>query len=426
MDYAKLTAQARQATEELLQAAHLETGDIFVVGCSSSEIMGGRIGKDSSMEAAAAVLAGVLPPLQEQGVYLAAQCCEHLNRSIVIEREVAKANGYQIVSAIPQPHAGGSWATNCWQRFNDPVLVEEVRAAAGMDIGGTLIGMHLRRVAVPVRLSMDHIGQAILLCARTRPPFIGGSRAVYSQEGSAMIPEAQKQQMAEAVAKIRETMAAAAKAAGRDPAEVRLCAACKTRTVEEVRYSADLPIDLFGENHVQELVEKTDANAYNGKPGHFIGHLQTNKVNKVVGRAALIQSVDSTRLLDKIDAAAARLGLVQDILVEINIGEEASKSGVDADSLFPLLEAAAAREHIRLRGLMAIPPADADDTETRRFFAQMRELLARADARHYDRAQMDILSMGMSHDYAAAIAEGATIVRVGTAIYGARDYSKKA
>ena len=182
VDYAKLTAQARQATEELLQAAHLETGDIFVVGCSSSEIMGGHIGKDSSMEAAAAVLAGVLPPLQEQGVYLAAQCCEHLNRAIVIERTVARANGYQIVAAIPQPHAGGSWATNCWRTFNDPVLVEEVKAAAGMDIGGTLIGMHLRRVAVPVRLSMDHIGQAILLCARTRPPFIGGSRAVYSQE----------------------------------------------------------------------------------------------------------------------------------------------------------------------------------------------------------------------------------------------------
>ena len=182
MDYAKLTAQARQATEELLEAAHLETGDIFVVGCSSSEIMGGHIGKDSSMEAAAAVLAGVLPPLQEQGVYLAAQCCEHLNRAIVIERTVARANGYQIVAAIPQPHAGGSWATNCWRTFNDPVLVEEVKAAAGMDIGGTLIGMHLRRVAVPVRLSMNRIGQAILLCARTRPPFIGGSRGVYSQE----------------------------------------------------------------------------------------------------------------------------------------------------------------------------------------------------------------------------------------------------
>lgn len=182
MDYTQLTAQARQATEELLEAAHLETGDIFVVGCSSSEIMGGHIGHDSSMEAAAAVLAGVLPPLQEQGVYLAAQCCEHLNRAIVLEREAVKAYGCQIVAAIPQPHAGGSWATSCWRAFKDPVLVEEVRAAAGMDIGGTLIGMHLRRVAVPVRLSLDHIGQAILLCARTRPPFIGGARAVYSQE----------------------------------------------------------------------------------------------------------------------------------------------------------------------------------------------------------------------------------------------------
>ncbi|MFR4112405.1 MAG: TIGR01440 family protein [Gemmiger sp.] len=180
MELSELTAQARKATEELLEAAHLETGDIFVVGCSSSEIRGGRIGHDSSMEVAAAVLAGVLPPLQEQGVYLAAQCCEHLNRSIVIEREVAKQYGCQIVAAIPQPHAGGSWATNCWRTFKEPVLVEEVKAAAGMDIGGTLIGMHLRRVAVPVRLSMDHIGEAILLCARTRPPFIGGSRAVYS------------------------------------------------------------------------------------------------------------------------------------------------------------------------------------------------------------------------------------------------------
>lgn len=241
-----------------------------------------------------------------------------------------------------------------------------------------------------------------------------------------MISEAQKRQMTDAVAEIRARMADAARAAGRDPKDVLLCAACKTRTVEEVRYSADLPIDLFGENHVQELVEKTDADAYNGKPGHFIGHLQTNKVNKVVGRAALIQSVDSTRLLDKIDAAAARLGVVQDILVEINIGEEASKSGVDADGLFPLLEAAAAKEHIRLRGLMAIPPADADETAARHFFAQMRELLAKADAQHYDRAQMDILSMGMSGDYTAAIAEGATLVRIGTAIYGARDYSKKA
>lgn len=240
-----------------------------------------------------------------------------------------------------------------------------------------------------------------------------------------MISQQQQQAMTEAVALIRDTMAQAARAAGRDPAAVQLCAACKTRTVEEVRFSAGLPIDLFGENHVQELVEKTDAGTYEGKPGHFIGHLQTNKVNKVVGRAALIQSVDSQRLLEKIDAAAARLGLVQDILLEINIGEESSKSGVTQDSLWPLLDAAAAREHLRLRGLMAIPPADADESQTRRFFAQMRELLEKAAALGLPNAQMDILSMGMSGDYAAAIAEGATIVRIGTAIYGARDYSKK-
>ena len=240
-----------------------------------------------------------------------------------------------------------------------------------------------------------------------------------------MISQQQQQAMTEAVDRIRDTMAQAARAAGRDPAAVQLCAACKTRTVEEVRFSAGLPIDLFGENHVQELVEKTDVGAYEGKPGHFIGHLQTNKVNKVVGRAALIQSVDSQRLLEKIDAAAARLGLVQDILLEINIGEESSKSGVTQDSLWPLLDAAAAREHLRLRGLMAIPPADADESQTRRFFAQMRELLEKAAALELPNAQMDILSMGMSGDYAAAIAEGATIVRIGTAIYGARDYSKK-
>ena len=181
METAQITAQAQQAATELLEAAHLETGDLFVVGCSSSEITGGRIGKQSSMEAAQAVLEGVLPVLQAQGVSLAAQCCEHLNRAIVVERDVARERGYEIVAAVPQPHAGGSWATCCWRAFTDPVLVEEVRAEAGMDIGGTLIGMHLRRVAVPVRLSLDHIGQAVLLCARTRPKFIGGARAVYGE-----------------------------------------------------------------------------------------------------------------------------------------------------------------------------------------------------------------------------------------------------
>ena len=238
--------------------------------------------------------------------------------------------------------------------------------------------------------------------------------------------EAQKQAMAEAVARIRENMTTAAKAAGRDPGEVLLCAACKTRTVEEVRYSADLPIDLFGENHVQELVEKTDAGAYNGKPGHFIGHLQD--VAEAMG--AETERVFFTSGGTEADnwaifSAAERLGITQEILMEINIGAEESKSGVGPDDLWPLLDAAAAKTHIKVRGLMAIPPADADDTATRRFFAEMRELLAKAAARGYENARMNILSMGMSHDYAAAIAEGATIVRVGTAIYGARDYSKK-
>ena len=179
MDYAKLTAQARQAAEELLQAAHLETGDIFVVGCSSSEIMGGRIGKDSSMEAAAAVLAGVLPPLQEQGVYLAAQCCEHLNRALVVERECMNRFSLCEVMAVPHEHAGGSFATAAYRGFSDPCLVEEIRADWGIDIGDTLIGMHLKRVAVPVRLSIKKIGEANVVFAKTRPKYIGGPRAKY-------------------------------------------------------------------------------------------------------------------------------------------------------------------------------------------------------------------------------------------------------
>ena len=236
-----------------------------------------------------------------------------------------------------------------------------------------------------------------------------------------MIPQAQKQQMAEAVAHIRETMAAAARAAGRDPAQVKLCAACKTRTVEEVRCSADLPIDLFGENHVQELVEKTDAGAYNGKPGHFIGHLQTNKVNKVVGRAALIQSVDSTRLLDKIDTAAARLGLVQDILLEVNIGGEASKSGISPEELSALAAQAVGSPHVRLRGLMAIPPVAAGPDGNRPFFAKMRQLYVDIRSQMDDnKTSFDCLSMGMSGDFEDAIAEGATLVRVGTALFGPR------
>ena len=171
--------QARQAVSELLDAAKLQPGDIFVVGCSSSEILGGKIGHASSLEAAQAAFKGIYPLLQERGIFLAAKCCEHLNRALILERACARQYGYDPVSVHPQPKAGGSFATTAWDSFQDPVDVEHIRAHAGMDIGGTLIGMHLRDVAVPVRLSLDHIGEAILLCARTRPKYIGGSRAHY-------------------------------------------------------------------------------------------------------------------------------------------------------------------------------------------------------------------------------------------------------
>ena len=240
-----------------------------------------------------------------------------------------------------------------------------------------------------------------------------------------MLTQEQLTMMAENVAHIRENMAAAAREAGRDPADILLCAACKTRTVEEVIASAVLPIDLFGENHVQELVEKTDANAYCGKPGHFIGHLQTNKVNKVVGRAALIESVDSENLLQKVERAAAAANLTQEILIEINIGGEESKTGAAPELLWPLLDTAAAQQHIRVKGLMAIPPVNDDDAQNRRYLAQVYQLFVRAGERGYRNVEMQTLSMGMSGDFENAIREGATLVRIGTAIYGARDYSKK-
>ena len=179
MEYSQITQQANQALRELLEVAGLKAGDLFVVGCSSSEVRGEPIGKGSSMEIAAAILQGIYPELKERGIWLAAQCCEHLNRALILEEEAARAYGYEQVSVLPQPHAGGSWATNCWQAFEHPVAVEHIQAAAGMDIGDTLIGMHLKPVVVPVRVSLRQIGQANLVCARTRPKFIGGARAVY-------------------------------------------------------------------------------------------------------------------------------------------------------------------------------------------------------------------------------------------------------
>ena len=179
MNRQELYSQAKQATVELLAAATLKKGDLLVVGCSSSEISGSRIGSDSRPETAEAVFSAIYEVVKEKGVYLAAQCCEHLNRSLVVEEAYAEAHDLEIVNAVPQPKAGGSFATAAYKGFVQPVLVEEVRADAGLDIGGTLIGMHLKRVAVPVRLSLEHIGEAILLAARTRPKYVGGARAVY-------------------------------------------------------------------------------------------------------------------------------------------------------------------------------------------------------------------------------------------------------
>ena len=180
MEMSMIARQAAQAVTELLEQANLQPGQILVVGCSSSEIVGGHIGKNSSMQAAAAVYSAIAPIVKQKKLYLAAQCCEHLNRAIIIER--AAVPGADIVNVVPQPKAGGSFATAAYHSFRDPVAVESIRADAGLDIGGTLIGMHLRRVAVPVRLNLSRIGEANILCARTRPKLIGGERARYTEE----------------------------------------------------------------------------------------------------------------------------------------------------------------------------------------------------------------------------------------------------
>ena len=176
--YEDIRQQAKTAAEELVKTARLKKGEIFVVGCSSSEIMGQRIGKGSDINAAQAVYEGVMSVLEPKGIFLAAQCCEHLNRAVVVEKE-ALLPGTEIANAVPQPHAGGSFATTMYEHARCPVTVEEIKADAGMDIGDTLIGMQLKKVAVPVRLAIKKIGEANLVCARTRPKFIGGSRAVY-------------------------------------------------------------------------------------------------------------------------------------------------------------------------------------------------------------------------------------------------------
>ena len=178
---AQVRQQAAAAAQELAEAAHLHRGQIVVVGCSTSEVVGKKVGSWSTPEAAQAIFRGLQSVFAPRGVYLAAQCCEHLNRSIVIEEECRAKYNLAEVNAVPQPKAGGSFATNAYKAFNEPVLVETVPGNAGIDIGGTLIGMHLKAVAVPVRLSIKKIGEANIICARTRPRLIGGQRAIYKE-----------------------------------------------------------------------------------------------------------------------------------------------------------------------------------------------------------------------------------------------------
>jgi uncharacterized protein (TIGR01440 family) len=175
----KIKSDAALAIRELIEASGISSGEILVIGCSSSELTGGTIGKASAPEAAEALLDAIYPLLKEKGIFLAAQCCEHLNRAIIIERECAKKYQLDEVCVVPQPKAGGSFATAVYKRMSEPVAVEAIKAHAGIDIGSTLIGMHLRCVAVPVRLSLSKIGEANIVCARTRPKYIGGERAKY-------------------------------------------------------------------------------------------------------------------------------------------------------------------------------------------------------------------------------------------------------
>lgn len=177
--YSELTKQAENVTKEIVEKAGLKKGQILVVGCSSSEICGDRIGTNSNLEVAQAVFKGIYDVLKEKGIYLAAQCCEHLNRAIIVERKAVPFA--DIVNVVPQPKAGGSFGTTAYKTFEEPVALEEIKADAGIDIGGTLIGMHLKKVAVPVKLENKKIGEANVLAARVRPKFIGGQRAIYDE-----------------------------------------------------------------------------------------------------------------------------------------------------------------------------------------------------------------------------------------------------
>ena len=228
--------------------------------------------------------------------------------------------------------------------------------------------------------------------------------------------------IAENIAQVRANIEAAAQEAGRDPKEITLVGASKMNDAAACREAIAAGIDVLGENRVQEMIQKLSEHAYDGAPLHFIGHLQRNKVKQVVGHVDLIQSVGSIELLDEIEKVAAARDLVQDILLEVNIGGEEAKSGFAPDAVFQAAEAAMARPHVRVRGLMTIPPADADRDANMRYFDKVRALYVDINTNLFHN-ELKYLSMGMSGDYEDAIRTGATMVRVGTAIFGARHYN---
>ena len=227
--------------------------------------------------------------------------------------------------------------------------------------------------------------------------------------------------LAENIQKVRENIAQAAREVGRDPGAITLVAATKVQTSDTIREAIAAGITVCGENRVQEMTAHLDDDAYAGAALHFIGHLQTNKVKFVVGKVDLIESVGSEHLLEAIERQAEKIGVVQDILLEVNVGGEVSKSGVAPEDLFALAQKAAVLPHVRLRGLMAIPPAAHAPGENRPFFAEMKQLFVDIKGKMDDNSSaMDSLSMGMSGDYMDAVREGATLVRVGTALFGPR------
>ena len=229
--------------------------------------------------------------------------------------------------------------------------------------------------------------------------------------------------IAENVSRIRQEINRAAIAAGRDPGEIRLCAATKMNSADAVRQAIAAGVDCCGENRVQELTEKLSQDAYRGAPVHFIGHLQTNKVRQVVGKVDLIQSVDSLRLLRAINAEAAKQGIVQSVLLEVNSGQEESKSGFLAEEIPDLPEKCGEFSNICIKGLMAIPPISHNSGDNVKFFQKMSQLYVDIRRKKYDNVMVDCLSMGMSDDFTDAVRWGSTMVRVGTAIFGARNYA---